>query len=158
MYDLANKTSVQLTYAAKVTTNSPTEANGTAIDLQGYESATLVANVGAEGDTLSGSVFFEIALQHSDASGSGFTDVTQSEITNGTIAANGVWLKLDGTTGGDPDTTGLVAQVGYIGGKRYIRGQINVTGTHSNGTPISLTVIKGDARHTGNNTITAHNV
>ena len=116
----------------------------------------LVAFIGAEGDTLSGSVYFEISLEHSDDN-STFTDVTQSDITNGTIASGGIWLKLDGTAGGDPDTTGLVTQVGYIGGKRYIRGVIAKTGTHSTGTPIGLMVVKGDALHSSDNAITAHN-
>ena len=152
-FDLANNTAVALSYKPTVTTAA---ANGTGVDLQGYKSATLVAFIGAEGDTLSGSVYFEISLEHSDDN-STFTDVTQSDITNGTIASGGIWLKLDGTTGGDPDTTGLVTQVGYIGGKRYIRGVIAKTGTHSNGTPIGLMVVKGDALHSSDNAITAHN-
>lgn len=152
-FDLANNTAVALSYKPTVTTAA---ANGTGVDLQGYKSATLVAFIGAEGDTLSGSVYFEISLEHSDDN-STFTDVTQSDITNGTIASGGIWLKLDGTAGGDPDTTGLVTQVGYIGGKRYIRGVIEKTGTHSTGTPIGLMVVKGDALHSSDNAITAHN-
>lgn len=152
-FDLANNTAVALSYKPTVTTAA---ANGTGVDLQGYKSATLVAFIGAEGDTLSSSVHFEISLEHSDDN-STYTDVTQSDITNGTIASGGIWLKLDGTSGGDPDTTGLVTQVGYIGGKRYIRGVIAKTGTHSNGTPIGLMVVKGDALHSSDNAITAHN-
>lgn len=152
-FDLANNTAVALSYKPTVTTAA---ANGTGVDLQGYKSATLVAFIGAEGDTLSGSVYFEISLEHSDDN-STYTDVTQSDITNGTIASGGIWLKLDGTSGGDPDTTGLVTQVGYIGGKRYIRGVIAKTGTHSTGTPIGLMVIKGNALHSSDNSITAHN-
>ena len=152
-FDLANNTAVALSYKPTVTTAA---ANGTGVDLQGYKSATLVAFIGAEGDTLSSSVHFEISLEHSDDN-STYTDVTQSDITNGTIASGGIWLKLDGTAGGDPDTTGLVTQVGYIGGKRYIRGVIAKTGTHSNGTPIGLLVVKGNALHSSDNAITAHN-
>ena len=152
-FDLANNTAVALSYKPTVTTAA---ANGTGVDLQGYKSATLVAFIGAEGDTLSGSVYFEISLEHSDDN-STFTDVTQSDITNGTIASGGIWLKLDGTTGGDPDTTGLVTQVGYMGGKREMRGVIAKTGTHSTGTPIGLMVVKGDALHSSDNAITAHN-
>ena len=152
-FDLANNTAVALSYKPTVTTAA---ANGTGVDLQGYKSATLVAFIGAEGDTLSSSVHFEISLEHSDDN-STFTDVTQSDITNGTIASGGIWLKLDGTAGGNPDTTGLVTQVGYIGGKRYIRGVIAKTGSHSTGTPIGLMVIKGNALHSSDNAITAHN-
>ena len=129
--------------------------NGTGVDLQGYESATLIVDVGAEGDTLSSSVHFEISLEHSDDN-STFTDVAQADIVDGTISSGGIFLKLDGTAGGNPDTTGEIFRVGYVGGKRYIRGVIAKTGTHSNGTPIGILVIKGNARHTGDNAFTAH--
>ena len=156
-YDLANNTAVALSYKPTVTTAA---ANGTGVDLQGYKSATLVAYIGAEGDTLSSSVYFEISLEHSDDN-SDWSDCAQADITNGTIAAGGIWLKVDGTgtagTSGNPDSTGTFTQVGYIGGKRYVRGVIAKTGTHSTGTPIGLLVVKGDAIHSSDNAITAHN-
>ena len=156
-YDLANNTAVALSYKPTVTTAA---ANGTGVDLQGYKSATLVAYIGAEGDTLSASVYFEISLEHSDDN-SDWSDCAQADITNGTIAAGGIWLKVDGTgtagTSGNPDSTGTVTQVGYIGGKRYVRGVIAKTGTHSTGTPIGLLVVKGDAILSSDNAITAHN-
>ena len=99
--------------------------------------------------------FFEISLEHSDDN-STYTDVAQADITNGTISSGGIWLKMDGTAGGDPDSAGLVGMVGYIGGKRYIRGVIAKTGTHSNGTILSMFVIKGNAHHSSSNDITAH--
>ena len=120
-------------------------ANGTGIDLKGFEEATAIVSVGAEGDTLSSSVYFEISLEHSDDD-STYTDVTQSEIVDGTIAAGGIWLKLDGTTGGDPDTAGGQWQLGYVGGKRYVRLVLAKAGTHSNGTPISGMIVKSRPR------------
>ena len=121
-------------------------ANGTGIDLQGFEEATAVVSVGAEGDTLSGSVYFEISLEHSDDD-STYTDCVQADIVNGTIASGGIWLKLDGTTGGDPDSAGGQWQVGYVGGKRYVRLVLAKAGTHSNGTPISGLIVKSRPRH-----------
>jgi hypothetical protein len=153
MFDLANNIAIALSYKGTTTTAA---ANGTGVDLQGYESAALGIITGAEGDTLSGSVFFEISLEHSDDD-STYTDVAQADITNGTIASGGIWLKMDGTSGGDPDSAGLVSLVGYVGGKRYIRGVIEKTGTHSNGTILSMFVIKGNAIHSSSNDITAHN-
>ena len=122
------------------------DANGTGIDLQGFEEATAVVSVGAEGDTLSGSVYFEVSLEHSDDN-STYTDCVQADIVNGTIAAGGIFLKLDGTTGGDPDTTGGQWQVGYVGGKRYVRLVLSKTGTHTNGTPISGMIVKSRPRN-----------
>ena len=120
--------------------------NGSGIDLQGFEEATAVVSVGAEGDTLSSSVYFEVSLEHSDDD-STYTDCVQADIVNGTIDAGGIWLKLDGTTGGDPDTTGGQWQVGYVGGKRYVRLVLAKTGTHSTGTPISGLIVKSRPRH-----------
>ena len=117
MFDLANNIAIALSYKGTTTTAA---ANGTGVDLQGYESAALGIITGAEGDTLSSSVFFEISLEHSDDD-STYTDVAQADITNGTIASGGIWLKMDGTAGGDPDSAGLVSLVGDVGGKRYIR-------------------------------------
>ena len=155
-FDLANNTAVALSYKPTVTTAA---ANGTGVDLQGYKSATLVAYIGAEGDTLSSSVYFEISLEHSDDN-SDWSDCAQADITNGTIAAGGIWLKVDGTgtagTSGNPDSTGTVTQVGYIGGKRYIRGVIAKTGTHSNGTPLGAMIVRGHARNSTDNAFTAH--
>ena len=152
MKDMSNSIATAVSLVSAVRTAA---ANGTGVDLQGYESATLIADVGAEGDTLSSSVYFEISLEHSDDN-STFTDVTQADIVDGTISSGGIWLKLDGTAGGNPDTAGEIYRVGYIGGKRYIRGVLAKTGTHSNGTPISLFVVKGNARHSGDNAFTAH--
>jgi len=121
-------------------------ANGTGVDLKGFEEATAIVDVGAEGDTLSGSVYFEISLEHSDDD-STYTDCVQADIINGTIAAGGIWLKLDGTTGGDPDTTGGNWQIGYVGGKRYLRLVLAKTGTHSTGTPIAGVIVKSRPRN-----------
>lgn len=153
MKDLSNSISPAVSLAAAVRSAA---ANGTGVDLQGYESATVLVDVGAEGDTLSSSVHFELSLEESDDN-STFTDVAQAGIVDGTISSGGIFLKLDGTTGGDPDTAGGIFRVGYVGGKRYIRVVIAKTGTHSNGTPIGAMVIRGHARHTGDNAFTAHN-
>lgn len=120
-------------------------ANGTGVDLKGFEEATAIVDVGAEGDTLSSSVYFEVSLEHSDDD-STYTDCVQADVINGTIAAGGIWLKLDGTTGGDPDTAGGDWQIGYVGGKRYLRLVLAKNGTHSNGTPISGVIVKSRPR------------
>ena len=152
MKDLSNNIATAVSLVSAVRTAA---ANGTGVDLQGYESAVLIADVGAEGDTLSTSTYFEISLEHSDDNSS-WSDVEQADIVDGTISSGGIWLKLDGTAGGNPDTAGEIYRVGYVGGKRYIRGVLAKTNTHSNGTPIGLFVIKSNARHSGDNAFTAH--
>ena len=153
MRDLSNNLVIDNSLINAVKTAA---ANGTGVDLQGYESALAVVSVGAEGDTLSSSIYFEVSLEHSDDN-STYTDCVQADIVDGTIAAGGIWLKLDGTTDGNPDTAGGQWQVGYVGGKRYVRLVLAKTGTHSNGTPISGVVVKGNARHSSDNSNVIHN-
>ena len=117
MKDMSNNIATAISIKNAVQTAA---SNGTGVDLQGYDSATIIADVGAEGDTLSSSVHFELSLEHSDDN-STFTDVAQADIVDGTISSGGIWLKLDGTAGGNPDTAGGIFRVGYVGGKRYIR-------------------------------------
>ena len=152
MKDMSNTIATAISIKNAVKTAAE---NGTGVDLAGYSSATVIADVGAEGDTLSSSVHFELSLEHSDDN-STFTDVAQADIVDGTISSGGIWLKLDGTAGGNPDTAGGIFRVGYVGGKRYIRAVLAKTGTHSTGTPIGVMVVKGNARHSADNAITAH--
>lgn len=153
MFDLSNEISTAISLKAKVTTANTT---GTGVDLSGYNSAVMIVDVGAEGDTLSSSIYYEIAIQQSDDD-STYAACTQADIVDGTIAASGIFYKIDGTTGGDPDTTGVIYRVGYVGGKRYIRAVLTKTGTHTNGTPVGAMVVRGRARHTGDNAFTIHN-
>jgi hypothetical protein len=90
---------VSLTHAARTTS-----ANGTAIDLQGFQAAVVVVNAQAWTD---GTHTFSI--EESDASGSGYAAVA---------AAN-----LDGSAPVITAAGGQLAtyRVGYLGIKRYIR-------------------------------------
>jgi len=153
MKDLSNNISPAVSLAAATRTAA---ANGTGVDLQGYESATVLVDVGAEGDTLSSSVYFEVSLEESDDD-STYTDVAQAGIIDGTISSGGIFLKLDGTANGNPDSAGGIFRVGYVGNSRYIRVVLAKTGTHSNGTPLGAMVVRGSARHSSDNAFTAHN-
>ena len=152
MRDLSNNINPAVSIINAVKTAA---GNGTGVDLQGYESATILVDVGAEGDTLSSSVYFEISLEHSDDD-STYTDCAQADIIDG-ISSGGIWLKLDGTANGNPDSAGGIFRVGYVGGKRYVRVVLAKTGTHSNGTPIGAMVVRGHARNSVDNAFTAHN-
>ncbi|MEM1287130.1 MAG: hypothetical protein AAGH60_02135 [Pseudomonadota bacterium] len=112
---------VQTVAPAVLTAN----ATGSAIDLQGFESATLVVNTGA----VAGSGDFSIKLQESDTtSGGDFTDVAAAHLI-GTLPAT---LEADS-----------VVKQGYAGHKRYLRTLV----TRNSGTSIaaSATLIKGHA-------------
>ena len=49
MKDLSNSIATALSHKVAVTTAA---SNGTGVDLQGYEGATVLVTIGAEGDTL----------------------------------------------------------------------------------------------------------
>jgi len=136
MRDISNRTKAVTRQDAAVST---ADANGTPVDTQGFESVMFVVNSGIEGDTLSGSVKFDFILQESDDDSS-FSAVTSStSVTEGSVDGSGIFLTLD-ANGETPQTS----QIGYIGGKRYVRVKIDATGTHSNGTPISVQGILGN--------------
>jgi hypothetical protein len=137
MRDLANNVVVAQSIAPVVGT---ADANGTGIDLKGFESATIVVNTGIEGDTLSSSVKIDFKLEDSDDN-STYAAVT-SGIIDATANASGIILTLDANA-----ETPQVTVVGYTGGKRYVRVVADFTGTHSNGTPIAASVIKGHPIH-----------
>lgn len=95
------------------------------IDLAGYESAAVLINTGA----IAGSGVFNVTLEESDASGSGFTAVAASKI-QGTLPT--------------PLAASTVYKLGYLGDKRYIRTVL----TLASGTSIvaGAVVLKGNAR------------
>ncbi|MGE0754582.1 MAG: hypothetical protein AB7L92_05420 [Alphaproteobacteria bacterium] len=105
-----------------------------AIDLQGYNSANIVFAVGQSGDTLSGGVYWTLKLQESDTD-SGYTDVAASDISSGAAT-----VVVD-----DPAEDDAAYSLGYIGTKRYVKAVVTPTGSHSNGTPIGVIALRGDA-------------
>ena len=136
MRDISNRTKSVATQVPAVVT---ADANGTGVDLQGFESAMVVVNTGVEGDTLSGSVKFDFILEES-TDDSTYTAVTSStSVTEGSVDSSGIFLTLDAN-----GETPQISQIGYIGGKRYIRCKIDATGTHSNGTPMGVVVVLGN--------------
>ena len=136
MRDISNRTVAVATQVPAVVT---ADANGTGVDLKGFESAMVVVNSGAEGDTLSGSVKFDFILEESDDDSTYSAVTSSTSVTEGSVDSSGIFLTLDAN-----GETPQISQIGYIGGKRYIRCKIDATGTHSNGTPIGVIVVKGN--------------
>jgi len=136
MRDISNRVKSVTCQDAKVFTS---DTNGTTVDRKGFESLMFIVNSGIEGDTLSGSVKFDFILEHSDDDTT-FTAVTSStDVTETSVDSSGIFLTLD-ANGETPQTS----QIGYIGNKRYARVKIDATGTHSNGTPISVQAVLGN--------------
>lgn len=123
------------------------DANSTGVDLQGYNDCLLIFDVGDTGDTLSGSVYVELEVEESDDN-STFTDVANTDLTNYVTGNNtGTVAKIDDNA--EDERTYIV---GYRGTKRYVRGVLNYTGTHTNGIEIGVIAMRGLAHTQPQNT------
>jgi len=120
--DTYNNIGVTLAVSPAVLTATNTSA---AIDLAGFEAATVVITSGA----IVGAGNFTPKLQESDTSGSGYTDVAAKDLLGSFPAA----LAAD-----------TAYKVGYIGSKRYVRTVL----TLNSGTSVaaSAVVLKSHAR------------
>ena len=146
MRDLANRV-VQTAVLAPVVLNAT--ATSAAIDLEGFNSAMISVATGVEGVTLSGSVFWTFILQHSDDDSTYTVVSSDSDVTDGSIDSNGIFLTLD-ANGETPQVSGI----GYIGGKRYLKVVSTKNGTMATGTPISVNCVLGNAINAGDVTTT----
>lgn len=117
------------------------DTNSAEVDMQGFNSLAILGNIGESEDTLSGSVEIELKLEESDVSGSGFTAVADEDIIDAVAGvAVGTFAHIDA-----PGEDDQVYKVGYRGHKRFVRAAVDFIGTHTNGTPISFTAIRGHA-------------
>lgn len=140
MRDLHNNVKVtQLLDPATVTADATTAS----IDLQGYDSAELLVAVGESGDTLSGTVYWDLIVQES-ADNTVFTAVADADLlTRGnaiTTVTDGKFATIDAAAEDD-----AVFKIGYVGSKRYVHVKIDATGTHTNGTDIGVLGERGKA-------------
>lgn len=108
-----------------------TTQTSTSIDLKGYNGASVVFNVGQSGDTLSGSVYWTLKLQHSD------DDSSYSDLVVADLNSPNLTVVIDSA---NKDETAY--SFGYQGGKRYLKAVANPTGTHTNGTPIGVVALR----------------
>lgn len=138
--DLYSNLGVQLALETQTFT---ADGNGNGIDTRGFDSVMLAAAVGISGDTLSGTVMIELEVEESDDD-SIYTDVADDDLLNFVAGTNGgTFAVVDDAAEDD-----AVYLTGYRGSKRYVRVVVNVTGTHTNGTPIGAVAILGHAHLT----------
>lgn len=122
-------TTTQLVDPATITADT----NSASVDLKSHQNALFAVAVGESGDTLSASVKIELELEESDDD-STFTDVADADMTGEVAGTNdGCFAVIDAAAEDD-----AVYTAQYHGSKRYVRAVINVTGTHTNGTPIGI--------------------
>lgn len=123
------------------------DATAVVVDLQGYHSAVLDLGIGIGGITFDSSNYIEFTVQHSDDN-SAYTDLVLADLSGKDVPASIVVGQNSASC-----IKRLIAahaaaanyKIGYIGGKRYLRLDVEFTGTHGTGTPICWDVILGDA-------------
>lgn len=115
-------------FAPATVTTTQTSA---AINLQGYNSALIEWNFGASGDTLSGSIYFVGTVTECATSGGSYTTVAAADLIGSVPTVD------------DPAEDSAIYLAAYVGTKQYIKVGVAVTGTHTNGTPIGITVFRG---------------
>lgn len=114
--------------------NTTAEGTGVAVDRQGFQDVLMIAEQGISGDTLSGSIYWTIAFQHSDTTTPGdFVNIPAADLEGG------VNDHVINAAAEDPTTIIRL----YRGTKRYVRLLWTQTGTHTNGTPISGVCVLG---------------
>lgn len=126
--------------ATLVAKNRTADENGAGVDLQGFEGAVFLINVGAEGDVPSGTLFADYEAEESTDDVT-YTDVANADLINESGENAGTMVRIDAAAEAPKSYL-----VGYIGTKRYVRCVYNITGTHTTGTPASVDVIKGFPR------------
>ncbi len=112
-----------------------------AIDLTGFQSAAILLSVGAGGIVFDSSDRIDFTVTHSD-DGTNYSDVAATDLNGKDAPATvtgGVVLSL-----ATAHASATISEIGYIGGKRYLKVLAHFAGTHGTGTPISAVVVKGN--------------
>ena len=112
-----------------------------AVDLSGFESAMIAIQVGVGGITFDTTNKVEFKLTHSDDD-STYTAVAATDVLGVASVGTGGIVKALTAAHASADVT----NIGYIGGKKYIKLLPDFSGTHGTGTPIAALVVKGNAR------------
>lgn len=136
-----------------IVVNNDTEGKGLGIDLRGAEACQFVAHVGDSGDTLSGTVWLALRLEHADPDGAGAdpADGDYTAVLDPSFVVLDDGVVFDEATGNfavidAPAEDQAVFRAAYVGDKAFARLIVDTTGTHTNGTPISALAVKGHLR------------
>lgn len=131
---LSNRIVVKRHYGAAYTA---TETPSAGVDLQDLLTAEIIVDVGVVTNIAnSPQPSWTFTLQHSDASGSGFAAVADTDVVqNSGSISSGVFATVDSA---DDDAT--IYRIGYVGSKRYVRVVATAANTPGS-TPITVMVV-----------------
>lgn len=121
-----------------------TTTSSSDIDMQGYQSLTIMVPVGTTADTWSAALDWNFVVYDADDDGSGSPDtysvVEQQDVVGATVTAGSFANLINSATQDE-----AVYSIGYVGGKRWVYVALVVAGVHSSGTPMAAIAIKGNA-------------
>lgn len=112
-----------------------------AMDLLGYDAATVLIHVGVGGISFTTSNKVEFKLTHCDDN-SNYVAVAAADVILGancdaSVGTGGIVYSLVAA-----HATATISDVKYIGGKRYLKLLADFDGTHSSPTPMGATLLK----------------
>jgi hypothetical protein len=105
------------------------------LDLQGYDAAEILLDIGVGGITFTTTNKIEFVLTHSDDATT-FTNVTTDDMLGVTVASGGIIRSLVAA-----HAAAAVYRYGYKGGRRFLRLLADFSGTHATGTPIAASIL-----------------
>lgn len=113
-----------------------------AVDLAGFQTAEIVLGIGVGGITFSGTNKIEFVLTHSHDD-STYVNCTDADVVGASATiTNGIIKALTSA-----HAAAAAYRFGYVGPRRYLKLLADFSGTHGTGTPISATVLRGNAAH-----------
>lgn len=105
-----------------------------AIDLQGYDAAEIMLDIGIGGITFTGVNKIDFTLTHSDDN-STYSSVADADMLGVAGITGGIIKSLQAA-----HAAAAVYRYGYIGSKRYLKLAAVFSGVHGVGTPIAASV------------------
>lgn len=120
----------------------PASANSASFDMQNYDSVAFLLNVGAAGDTWSGTNRVEAVLQESDDN-SAWNAAADSDLLKVVAGGQSVGTFMVFNANAQ---AGQLYVTGYRGNKRYARVALVNYGTTMTGTPMDVIAVGGRPR------------
>lgn len=109
-----------------------------AIDMRNFGAAVICLSIGVGGITFDATNKVEFKLTHSDDD-STYEAVAQGDVKGVTVATGGIIKSLVAA-----HAAASLTEIGYHGGKQYLKLLADFSGTHGTGTPISAVIVRGE--------------
>lgn len=109
-----------------------------AIDMRNFGAAVICLSIGAGGITFDATNKIEFKLTHSE-DGTTYTAVAQEDVKGVTVGTGGIIKSLVAA-----HAAASITEVGYHGGRPYLKLLADFSGTHGTGTAISAVIVRGE--------------